>query len=415
MRPSLLPASKILSNALLTLVLMAGSAVGQDSASAGPRFRVDGPDMAIWSREGQFPSCPGLTYLNDRACRVSAFSDFGRLFPSRVVAAPAHASPLKRAPRELRVEYELGGKRRTIDDYLNKYPVTGFLVAKDDTILFERYQYGRNDRHLLTSFSMAKTIVGLLVGIAVEKGAIKSIDDKAEVYVPELRGTEYGSTPIKALLLMASGVKFAETYSDRSSDIYELARLTLEQDPAGVVGALPRFNTRLHPPGQRFSYSSAESLVLGLVVARAMGRTVSELMSEHLWKPLGAESQANWNIDSRGQEVTFAYFNAVLRDWARLGLMLAHRGQWAGQRVVPERWVTESTTVQPSWPSPTYGYHLWLSPLNRDAFYFNGLRGQFVTVNPKTRMVIVQTSLDTNELQNEEFAALTGAIRDSLR
>ncbi|MFO1158476.1 MAG: serine hydrolase [Reyranellaceae bacterium] len=371
--------------------------------------------MAIWSRGGLFPNCPGLTYLDDKACRVAAFSDFGKLFPSRKVPAPPQPSHLKRAASELQVGYQIAGKQLTIGDYLNRYPVTGFLVAKDDTILFERYQYGRTDKHTLTSFSMAKTITGLLVGLALERKAIRSIDDTADVYVPELKGTEYGRTPLRALLQMASGVKFSEAYGDRSSDIYTLARLTLEQDPVGIVGALPRFNTRLHPPGEWFNYSSAESLVLGLVVARSMRRSISELTSELLWRPLGAEADASWNVDARGQEVTYAYYNAVVRDWARLGLMLAHRGEWAGQRIVPERWVTEATTVQPGWPSPVYGYHVWISHLNRNAFYLMGLRGQFVTVNPTLRLVIVQTSLDTNEFQTEEFTALTVAIRELLR
>ena len=403
---------RLLPISLLAFTLMATSTTAQDNAS--PRFRADGPDMAIWTRDGKFPNCPGLAYIADKACRVSAFSDFGNLFPSRNVAAPAQASPLKRAPRELQIAYEFGGQSRTLDDYLDKYPITGLLIAKDDTILFERYQYGRTDKHPLTSFSMAKTIAGLLVGLAVERGAIRSIDDTAETYVPELRGTEYGRTPIRALLTMASGIKFSETYSDPSSDIYELARLTLEQDPAGVAGALPRFNTRLHPPGERFNYSSADTLVLGLVVARATGRTVSELASELLWQPLGAEARASWNIDAKGQEITYAYYNAVLRDWARLGLMLAHRGTWSGRRIVPERWIFESTTPEPFWASPLYGYQVRMSHVTRTTFYLSGLRGQFVLINPQHRLVIVQTSLDTNETQNEEFTALTVATRKSL-
>src|SRR6476661_8774649 len=109
----------------------------------------------------------------------------------------------------------------------------GLLIAKDNTILVERYQYGRTDTDRLTSFSMAKSMVGLLIGIALKEGAIRSLDDLAEAYVPGLRETEYGRTPIKALLLMSSGIAFSEDYANTSSDIYTLARLTLEQDPGG--------------------------------------------------------------------------------------------------------------------------------------------------------------------------------------
>ncbi|HSI01814.1 MAG TPA: serine hydrolase, partial [Reyranella sp.] len=362
-----------------------------------------------------YPMCSGLTYIADKGCRVGAFSNFGTLFPSRDIRAPAKASPLRRASKEPSIRYEYEGKSFTLDDYLDRRPVTGLLIARDDTILVERYQYGRNDKHLLTSFSMAKSLIGLLVGLAVERGAIRSIDDTAEAYVPELKGTEYGRTPIRALLQMASGVAFSEIYTDRSSDIYLLARLTLEQDPAGTLEAVKRFNTRRDPPGQRFSYSSAESSVLGLVVARATGRTISDLASELIWQPLGAESGAKWNIDATGQEITYAYYNAVLRDWARLGLMLAHKGTWNGAAVVPEKWLTAATTPQPDWPSPTYGYQIWISPLDPGRFFLSGLRGQFVIVDPRTRTILVQTALDTDDTARAELGALWRGAAASLR
>ena len=191
-------------------------------------------------------------------------------------------------------------------------------------------------------------MIGLLIGIAVEEGAIRSIDDPAEAYVPGLKDTEFGRTPIKALLQMASGVSFREHYSDANSDIYTLADLTVGQDPGGSLAALKRFNTRVAKPGERFNYSSADSLVLGLVLTGATGRTVADYASEKLWVPLGAEARASWTIDGTGQEVTFAYVNAVLRDWARLELMLAHDGTWQGRRIVSAEWVRASTSVEPT-------------------------------------------------------------------
>ena len=144
---------------------------------------------------------------------------------------------------------------------------------------------------------MAKSVVGLLIGIALKEGAIRSIDDLAETYVAGLKDTEYGRTPIKALLLMASGVAFSEDYANRSSDISTLARLTIGPDSIGSIAAVKQFNTRRAAPGARFSYSSAESLVLGLVLAAATKRTVSDYAAEKLWQPLGAEADATWIID----------------------------------------------------------------------------------------------------------------------
>jgi CubicO group peptidase (beta-lactamase class C family) len=256
---------------------------------------------------------------------------------------------------------------------------------------------------------MAKSILSLLIGHALERGAIRSLDDTAEAYVPELKGSEYGRTPLKALLQMASGVAFSEVYTDPSSDIYLLARLTLEQDPVGAVEAVKRFNTRLYPPGEKFSYSSAESMVLGLVLARATGRPIADFASEVLWQPLGAEADANWNVDAKGQEVTYAYYNARLRDWARVGLMMAHGGKWAGRTVVPGSWVASATSAGPDSPSPTYGYHIWISKVDRRGFYFSGLRGQFIFVHPRLKLVLVQTALANNDYASLELATLFAA------
>lgn len=126
------------------------------------------------------------------------------------MAKGSHPIILKRSDRELPFVYYYGGRPNTVDDYLEQNPVMGLLIAQDDTILLERYRYSRRDTDRFLSQSMAKTITGLLVGIALSEGAIHSLDDVAATYVPELQGTEYGSTPIRALLHMSSGVAFSE-------------------------------------------------------------------------------------------------------------------------------------------------------------------------------------------------------------
>lgn len=369
-------------------ILGAALAAALCDASA-QRFRGDGPDSQLFGQGQGYPACTALTYLNEPRCRVGALSQFDTLFRSRVVEAPATASPLRRAAQEPVVSFVHNGKDVTLDDYLNRRAVSGLIIARGDTILVERYQYARTDKHRMTGFSMSKTITGLLVGIAVQEGAIKSIDDPVQAYVPELAGTEYGRTPIKALLQMASGVAFDENYSAATSDIYRLASAALGGE--GSLNAVKLFNTRSARPGERFSYSSAETLVLGLVLTRAVKRPVAQYASEKLWKPLGAEADASWVVDGKGQEITFAYFNAVLRDWARLGLMLAHGGAWNGTTVVPSQWAAESTT--PGANAPGYGYQLWINATKRRTFQLRGLRGQYVFVDPASKTVLVQTSL----------------------
>jgi CubicO group peptidase (beta-lactamase class C family) len=369
---------------------------------AGPRFRADGPNADEFGRKEGYPSCKGIAYVHETRCRVGALSRYDTLFPARTIAAPKQSAPLARASSEPVIRYRFSGRDLTLDDYLDRQPVTGLLIAKDNTILVERYQYGRTDTDRLASFSMAKSVVALLIGIALKEGAIRSVDDLAEAYVPGLKDTEYGRTPIKALLLMASGVAFVEDYASRSSDINKLARLA----------AVKQFNTRHSPPGARFSYSSAESLVLGLVLAAATRRTVSDYAAEKLWQPLGAEADATWIIDATGQEVTFAYVNAVLRDWARLGLMLANRGNWQGKTVVPEDWLmaSASNALPTDSPLAKYGYQIWYSADAR-RFTLRGLRGQFVFVDPDLKLVLVQTALSGGQPEFAEAFALWTALR----
>ena len=175
---------------------------------------------------------------------------------------------------------------------------------------------------------------------------------------------------------------------------------------------MKQFNTRRSPPGARFSYSSAETVVLGLVLAAATKRTVSDYAAEKLWQPLGAEADATWIIDATGQEVTFAYVNAVLRDWARLGLMLANRGNWQGKTVVPEDWLTASAADALPTDSPLakYGYQIWYSADTR-RFSLRGLRGQYVLVDPDLKLVLVQTALSGGQPEFVELFALWNALR----
>jgi CubicO group peptidase (beta-lactamase class C family) len=409
---------------LLAIAAGAFLTLADPAQAQAPRFRADGKDADAYGRGDGYPSCKASEYLSQQRCLIGALSDFDTLFPARVIAAPKATVLLGRAAAEPGIRYTYAGQSLTLDQYLDFHPITGFLIAKGDTILVERYQYGRTDKQRLTSFSMAKTITALLIGIAVKEGAIRSIDEPAQAYVPGLEGSEYGRTPIKALLQMASGVAFREVYTDPASDIFTLSRLTLGQAPGGGLSAVKQFNTRLAPPGARFSYASSETVVLGLVLAHATRRTIADYAREKLWEPLGAEAEATWNMDATGQELAYAFFNAVLRDWARLGLMLAHDGMWGGRSIVPREWLLASTTIAPQdghlrlgAPWSGYGYQTWLVAGKRRMFALRGYRGQFVLVDPEAKLVLVQTAARTGSdpIADGELLALWEAVTSQLR
>src|SRR5262249_51701141 len=162
---------------------------------------------------------------------------------------------------------------------LSRNPVTGLLIAKDDQILCEYYQYGRTDRDRMLSQSMAKSITGLLIGAAVAEGAIKSVDDTAATYVPEFRGTEYGATPIRELLHRSSGVALGEA-RDGQRDLDRLwVDMVLGMGPThGTIASIVQFNRRIAAAGTRYFYASIEADVLGVVLQYAVNKPASDYL-----------------------------------------------------------------------------------------------------------------------------------------
>jgi CubicO group peptidase (beta-lactamase class C family) len=303
-------------NTAPTIRAVASVGRGGDNEEPQPQFDVRGPDADEFGAAAGYPMGDRVTYFATGSL-VGSHSHLDEIFPGRLVRKAPTPSRLARVA-EPRITWTFEGAQLTLDDYLARNPTTGLLVARGDTIFVERYQYGRTDRHRFTSWSMAKTVTAMLVGIAISEGDIRSIDDLAAAYVPELATTEYGRTSIRDLLQMSSGVRFSEEYSGRD-DIATLAMNTYRLLGAGGPSAVTPFNERDAPPGTKFSYASAETQVLGLVLARASGRPVAEYLEQKIWQPMGAEADATWLIDNSGQEVTFCGLNAVLRDYARLG------------------------------------------------------------------------------------------------
>ena len=208
----------------------------------------------------------------------------------------------------------------------------------------------------------------------------------AAAYVPELDGTEYGRTSLRHLLQMSSGVRFNEDLPRDyiSQDLLQFVLDTFMRVGPGGVSAVTSFNDRERPAGSKFAYSSAETYVLGLALTRAIGRPIAAYLEQKIWQPIGAEADATWLVDNSGQEVTACCLNAVLRDYARLGLLLAHDGNWRGRQIIPAAWVLEATSVhvdQPHvWPGTAtaregYGYQTWILPSERRCSCSGALRG----------------------------------------
>jgi len=370
------------------------------AAAAGPTFSPAGPEAEAYGLNQGFPYGP-RDKVAQQPFIVGSFSNFDRIRPSRKVARPSERMPLHEDPRPFELTYKHRGETHRIDDYLSRMPVTGFLIAQSNSILFERYQYGRNDAHRFLSQSMAKTVLAMLIGIAIEEKFIRSVDDTAEKYVPELRGFAYGATPLRALLQMSSGVAYEETYSG-ADDHARFGRELFAKDSKGAAAIVTQFNRRVAPAGTRFSYAGIESEILGIVLRRATGMPVADYLASRIWQPMGAEADASWIVDGAGDEATYGYFNAVLRDYARFALLLAHDGSLAGRAIIPRHWIAAATTVAPgdehlspgkATPYYGYGYQVWLLPGRRRMFALLGVHGQAIFVDPESKLVLVQTAV----------------------
>jgi CubicO group peptidase (beta-lactamase class C family) len=409
-----------------TLVAFLGVAVAQEpqkSAATGPVFSTTGPDAAAYGAAEGYPLGTRATY--DQIQHLVAFhSRFDERIPSGIVMHAPEPWSFRRAPAEAKITYEFQSNHHTIEDYLSRNPATGLLIAKDDTILFEHYQYARTDRHRFLSQSMAKTITAMLIGIAVSEGAIKSINDTSAAYVPALAATEYGKTTIRDLLHMASGVAFSERY-DGKDDLSRLVTDIFGPSRMRVIVSVAQFNARVASPGTRWNYASIETLVLGLVLREAIRKPITDYLREKIWQPIGAEADASWAVDSRGQEVTYCCFNAVLRDYARLARLLAHDGMWEGRQLIPRQWILDATTVRPgdtylspgvATPFDGYGYQVWIQAGSKRIFVLRGLHGQFIFVDPGSELIMVHTAVrqKPNDPANAETRALWDAVVQQL-
>jgi CubicO group peptidase (beta-lactamase class C family) len=309
-------------------------------------------------------------------------------------------SPLPKAVVTPEIKYRYRNIGYSLDEYLERRRITGLLILKNGEIVAERYRYGRGEDARFLSFSMAKSVTSLLIGVALEKGLIASLDDPAAQYAKDLAGSAYGATPIRHLLRMSSGITFTERY-DGQDDVSKLSYSFATGSPS-VVSVLRTFSDRHSPSGEKFVYASAETDVLGRVLTGATGRSMAELTTEWLWQPMGAERDAFWCHGRDRQAGAYFCFNATLRDWGRLGMLVARNGQAAGRQVVPADYLLDATDIarQPAAFAPYkatpyfgYGYQFWLHPLKERSFAFQGVHGQSVFVQPATGIVMVQTAV----------------------
>jgi len=281
-----------------------------------------------------------------------------------------------------------------LNAFLDKHKTLAFIVVRNDTILSEAYFDDYTASSVIPSFSVAKTFVSALAGIAVDRGIIESVHDTIGKYLPEFRGRGFDKVSIEHLLDMRSGIRFNEGYTSPFADMAKYYYgLNLQH-------YLKKLKMK-EAPGLAYEYISVNTLLLSLVVERAWKKDLASLLQEELWQPLGMEYDASWSIDSKKHKTvkSFCCINARTRDFARFGRLYLHQGNWDGKQLISKDWVHQSLSIRnDSRDSQGYPYSYQWRVMGNGAFFAKGVLGQFIYVNPAKKLIIVRLGKSTDKV-----------------
>jgi CubicO group peptidase (beta-lactamase class C family) len=360
---------------------------------------------------------------------VSAYRKQTEAWPQRAIRGGGAVRPLPPHARSLaELSFDVGGVRLGVGDYMARRRTAGLLILKDGEIALERYGMRSGPETLWTSFSTAKSITATLCGAALHDGAIGSLDERFDLYLPRLRGSAYEGVTIRNVLRMCSGVAWNEE-DDGRSDAGSLTRALLSRRPGAMLDlacSLPR----AAPQGVVFNYSTVESCLLGALVATATGRPLADYCADAIWRPAGMEADGSWLLESAdGLELGGLGVRARLRDVGRFGQLVLEDGEaFNGRCVLPPGW--RDLAGQPDCGATGfgrliprtafgYGYQWWVLPhgptgIHIGAFVAIGSFGQFIYVHPTERVVAVIRSAwrqhDDNDAALETYALLRAAV-----
>ncbi len=367
-----------------------------------------------------------LAYLFDEESIVHNFQNMDEIFPTSPIEGGGKVIAFERGSYTLPTRFEFNGKTFDSEQYLADTMATGLLILHKDKIIYEEYWHGHSAEGTHIAWSVSKSFLSALFGIAVAEGHIKDIMQPVTDYVPELAGSGYDGVPIKHVLQMSSGVGFNEDYGDPDSDINRMGERMAMGDSLLEFSATLK---RARPPGTLQHYVSIDSQVLGTVLVRATGKDLSDYTSEKLWKPLGMESKAYWMVDGSGMGMAFGGLNVSLRDFMRLGRLYLHKGNWFGEQIVREDWVRDSVTPdaphlmpgkKPGSDNPLgYGYQWWLPQDWTGDYMALGVYDQMIYVDPNRDLVIARHAANRDFQRNnfeptDENVALFRAIAEDL-
>ena len=355
---------------------------------------------------GIFVLLPSNYYVRRALTHWNPKIDQYTIFENRVVKAedpnPWNFAPdveNKQIPREFEADFA-------------KYKTVGFVVVQHNRIIFEQYWKNYSPLSLSNSFSMAKSVISLLIGCAIDDGKIKSVEQPVSDFLPQWTSYDGKVLTIKDLLTMSAGVEWDESYSSlfsKTTQAYygnDLWKLTLTEK-------------LIEKPGVRFNYQSGVTQILAFIVQKATGKNIADYASEKLWTPIQAEEDAQWSLDHKsGMEKAYCCLNSNARDFARLGQLILNKGMWNGLQVVDSNYIKEATTPA-TWlkytpsvkgetkassvPCTFYGYQFWIANYRGVKIsYMRGMLGQYIIAIPALDAVIVRLGKEKEKEINVE-------------
>ncbi|EAT11474.1 serine hydrolase [Bermanella marisrubri] len=348
--------------------------------------------------------------LFDADVIVHNFSHLPEIAPTKTIEKQGPVFNLGSSAKDLPNTFQYKGEARNIQEFIENSSTTALVVLKGEDITFEQYYQGTDQWDQRISWSVAKSYLSALFGIAVNEGHIPDLDVPVTDYVPNLKGSGYDGVSIKNVLQMSSGVYFNEDYGDFNSDINRFGRImALGGSFDDFAASLTKDETR--PQGTFMHYVSIDTHVLGMVLRAATGERIEDYFTEKLWSKLGTERDAIYITDSTGEPMVLGGLNIISRDYARMGILYRDNGFYRGEQIVPESWIEDSITPDAPHLMPGkrdnattnfgYGYQWWLPENPDQEFLAIGIYGQYIYINRKHDVVIVKNSAHRDFMAND--------------
>ena len=282
----------------------------------------------------------------------------------------------------------------SFDQLLQKNKTVSFLVIRNDSILYEKYFKDYTNASAIPSFSVSKSFVSALIGIAIDEGSIKSVDQKVTDFLPDLKDPGFASISVSDLLNMRSGIKFAESYGN------PFAAMPRFYYGTNLMKMIRKLKTKDHPD-KYYDYQSVNTILLTLILEKATGVPANVYLQEKIWKPLGMEADASWNVDNKKNLVikSNCCINAHTRDFARFGRLYLNKGNWEGHQIISSDWIRETLSItNDSRDSQGYPYKYHWRVMPDGQMFAKGILGQYIYINPEKQVIIIRLGSATGDI-----------------